>query len=113
MDASVLEILTALLSLVSAVGVLVVNGKVDRLTGRMERLTGRVDSLEGTVQAMIAAVMTGRSSNWSARQREPVTDRSSPYNRVYSYRWSSPTATRYSMAAYGTLLRAMRQLSAP
>ena len=57
-----LEVLTALLSLVSAVGVLVVNGKVDRLTGRVERLTGRVDALEGTVQAMITAVMTGRSS---------------------------------------------------
>ena len=57
-----LEVLTALLSLVSAVGVLVVNGKVDRLTGRVERLTGRVDALGGTVQAMITAVMTGRSS---------------------------------------------------
>ena len=34
MDATALDVLTALLSLVSAVGVLIVNGKVDRLTGR-------------------------------------------------------------------------------
>ena len=41
MDAPALDVLTALLSLVSAVGVLVVNGKVDRLTGRVDNLTGR------------------------------------------------------------------------
>ena len=50
MDASVLEVLTALLSLVSAVGVLVVNSKVDRLTGR-------VDALEGTLHMVVSVVM--------------------------------------------------------
>ncbi len=49
-DASVLEVLTALLSLVSAVGVLVVNSKVDRLTGR-------VDALEGTLHMVVSVVM--------------------------------------------------------
>ena len=60
----VLDVLTALLSLVSAVGVLIVNGKVDRLTGRVdsltgrvERMTGRVDALEGTLHTVVAAVM--------------------------------------------------------
>ncbi len=52
MDATVLEVLTALLSLVSAVGVLVVNSKVDRLTGR-------VDALDGTLH-MVVAVVVGR-----------------------------------------------------
>ena len=67
MDASVLEVLTALLSLVSAVGVLIVNGKVDRLTVRIDsltrlvdRLTGRVDALEGTLHTVVAAVMDRR-----------------------------------------------------
>lgn len=69
MDATVLEVLTALLSLVSAVGVLVVNGKVDRLTGRVDsltrlvdRLTGRVDALEWTLHTVVAAVMDRRPS---------------------------------------------------
>ena len=52
MDGSVLEVLTALLSLVSAVGVLVVNGKVDRLTGRVDSLTGLVDRLTGRIDAL-------------------------------------------------------------
>ncbi len=50
MDASALEVLTALLSFVSAVGVLVVNSKVDRLTGR-------VDALEGTLHMVVSVVM--------------------------------------------------------
>ncbi len=50
MDASVLEVLTALLSFVSAVGVLVVNSKVDRLTGR-------VDALAGTLHMVVSVVM--------------------------------------------------------
>ena len=50
MDATVLDALTALLSLVSAVGVLVVNSKVDRLTGR-------VDALESTLRMVVAVVM--------------------------------------------------------
>ncbi len=50
MDATVLDVLTALLSLVSAVGVLVVNSKVDRLTGR-------VDALDGTLHLVVAVVM--------------------------------------------------------
>ena len=69
MDGSVLEVLTALLSLVSTVGVLVVNGKVDRLTGRVDsltglvdRLTGRIDALDGTLHAVVAAVMHRRPS---------------------------------------------------
>ena len=70
MEASVLEVLTALLSLVSAVGVLIVNGKVDRLTVRVDsltrlvdRLTGRVDALEGTLHTVVAAVMDRRPSS--------------------------------------------------
>ncbi len=58
MDASALEVLTALLSLVSAVGVLVVNGKVDRLTGRVDNLTGRVDRLTGRVDALAGTLHT-------------------------------------------------------
>ena len=50
MDATVLDVLTAVLSLVSAVGVLVVNSKVDRLTGR-------VDALESTLHMVVAVVM--------------------------------------------------------
>ncbi len=50
MDATVLDVLTALLSLVSAVGVLVVNSKVDRLTGR-------VGALESTPLMVVAFVM--------------------------------------------------------
>ena len=62
MDATVLDVLTALLSLVSAVGVLVVNGKVDRLTGRVDNLTAQVDSLTVRVDSLTARVerMTGR-----------------------------------------------------
>ncbi len=56
MEASVLEVLTALLSLVSAVGVLVVNSKVDRLTGR-------VDALEGTLHMVVAVVMGRKPSS--------------------------------------------------
>ena len=70
MDASVLDVLTALLSLVSAVGVLIVNGKVDRLTVRVDsltrlvdRLTVRVDALEGTLHTVVAAVMDRRPSS--------------------------------------------------
>ena len=69
MDATVIEVLTALLSLVSAVGVLIVNGKVDRLTGRVDsltrlvdRLTGRVDAIEGTLHTVVAAVMDRKPS---------------------------------------------------
>ncbi len=43
-------LITALVSLVSAVGVLVVNSKVDRLAGR-------VDALESTLHVVLAAVM--------------------------------------------------------
>ena len=50
MEATVLEVLTALLSFVSAVGVLVVNSKVDRLTGR-------VDALEATLHMVVTVVM--------------------------------------------------------
>ena len=50
MDATVLEVLTALLSFVSAVGVLVVNSKVDRLTGRVE-------ALEATLHMVVTVVM--------------------------------------------------------
>ena len=59
-------LITALLSFVNAVGVLIVNRKVDRLTVRVdrltacvERLTGRLDALEGTVQSMIGAIAGG------------------------------------------------------
>ena len=52
-------LVTALLSLVNAVGVLLVNGKVDRPTKRVEWLTGRVDAFEGTVQSMVSAVAGG------------------------------------------------------
>ena len=55
-EASVLEVLTMLLSLVSAVGVLVVNSKVDRLTGR-------VDALEGTLHMVVAVVMGRKPSS--------------------------------------------------
>ena len=55
MDATVLDVLTALLSLVSAGGVLVVNSKVDRLTGR-------VDALEATVHMVVAVIMGRRPS---------------------------------------------------
>ena len=50
-------LITALLSLVNAVGVLLVNAKMDRLAKRVEWLAGRVDALEGTVQSMIAAIV--------------------------------------------------------
>ena len=50
-------LITALLSLVNAVGVWLVNGKVDRLAKRVEWLAGRVDALEGTVQSMMAAIV--------------------------------------------------------
>ena len=60
MDASVLEVLTALLSLVSAVGVLVVS--------KVDRLTGRVDALEGTLH-MVVSVILGRNA---IRQRSFV-----------------------------------------
>lgn len=43
-------LITAFVSLVSAVGVLVVNSKVDRLTGR-------VDALESTMHVVLAVVM--------------------------------------------------------
>lgn len=43
-------LITALVSLVSAVGVLVVNSKVDRLTGR-------VDALETTLHMVVTVVM--------------------------------------------------------
>lgn len=46
---------------------LIVNGKVDRLTVRIDsltrlvdRLTGRVDALEGTLHTVVAAVMDRR-----------------------------------------------------
>ena len=52
-------LITALLSLVNAVGILPVNGKVDLLARRVEWLAGRVDALEGTVQSMIAAIVRG------------------------------------------------------
>ena len=55
MDATVLDVLTALLSLVSAGGVLVVNSKVDRLTGR-------VDALDATVHMVVAVIMGRRPS---------------------------------------------------
>ena len=52
----VLATLTLLITLVNAVGVLLVNGKVDRLTGRVDHLTGRVDHLTGRVDALQAVI---------------------------------------------------------
>lgn len=52
----VLATLTLLISLVNAIGVLLVNGKVDRLTGRVDHLTGRVDRLTGRVDALQAVI---------------------------------------------------------
>lgn len=39
---TVLQVLTLLVSLVSAIGVVIVNSKVDRLTGRVEALQQRL-----------------------------------------------------------------------
>ena len=51
----VLATLILLISLVNAVGVLLVNGKVDRLTGRVDHLTGRVDALQAVITAQVNA----------------------------------------------------------
>ncbi|MCY4027034.1 MAG: hypothetical protein OXH75_12070 [Acidobacteria bacterium] len=53
MNATVLDVLTAVLSLVS--GVLVVNSKVDRLTGR-------VDALEGTLHLVVTGILARKPS---------------------------------------------------
>lgn len=60
MDADALDVLTALLSLVSAIGVLVVNSKVDRLTGR-------VDALEATLHLVVTAILGRKSSDESSQ----------------------------------------------
>lgn len=52
----VLATLTLLISLVNAIGVLLVNGKVDGLTARVDHLTGRVDRLTGRVDALQAVI---------------------------------------------------------
>lgn len=59
MQATVLDVLTALLSLVSAIGVLVVNSKVDRLTGR-------VDALEGTLHLAVTGILGRKASDESS-----------------------------------------------
>ena len=66
MDANGLDVLTALLSLVSAIGVLVVNSKVDRLTGRVE-------ALEATLHTVVTAIL-GRKSSDESSQVQPITD---------------------------------------
>ena len=58
MDANGLDVLTVLFSLVSAIGVLVVNSKVDRLTGR-------VDALEATLHLVVTAIVGRKSSDES------------------------------------------------
>ena len=59
MNATALDVLTALLSLVSAIGVLVVNSKVDRLAGR-------VDGLEGTLHLVVTAILGRKPSGESS-----------------------------------------------
>ncbi|MCY3846666.1 MAG: hypothetical protein OXH69_24355 [Acidobacteria bacterium] len=59
MNATVLDVLTAVLSLVSAIGVLVVNSKVDRLTGR-------VDALEGTLHLVVTGILARKPSRESS-----------------------------------------------
>ena len=59
MNATVLDVLTAVLSLVSAIGVLVVNSKVDRLTGR-------VDALEGTLHLVVTGILARKPSGESS-----------------------------------------------
>ena len=59
MNATALDVLTALLSLVSAIGVLVVNSKVDRLAGR-------VDALEGTLHLIVTAILGRKPSGESS-----------------------------------------------
>ena len=49
-------VLTLLISLVNAIGVLLVNGKVDGLTGRVDHLTDRVDDLTGKVDHLTGRV---------------------------------------------------------
>ena len=58
----VLATLTLLISLVNAIGVLLVNGKVDGLIGRVDHLTGRVDHLTSRVEHLTGRVdrLTGR-----------------------------------------------------
>ena len=51
----VVATLTLLISLVNAVGVLLVNGKVDGLTARVDHLTGRVDALQAVITAQVNA----------------------------------------------------------
>lgn len=51
----VLATLTLLITLVNAVGVLLVNGKVDHLTGRVDHLTGGVDALQAVITAQVNA----------------------------------------------------------
>ena len=48
---TVLQVLTLVISLVGAIGVLIINSKVDRLTGRIEDVNARM--------AIIAAVAGG------------------------------------------------------
>lgn len=52
----ILATLTLLISLVNAIGVLLVNGKVDGLTGRVDHLTDRVDDLTGKVDHLTGRV---------------------------------------------------------
>lgn len=58
----ILATLTLLISLVNAIGVLLVNGKVDGLTGTVDHLTGTVDHLTDRVDDLTDRVddLTGR-----------------------------------------------------
>lgn len=69
MDATLIEVLTALFLLVSAVGVLILIGKVERLTARIDSLIGRVErltellaALDGTLRTVAATLMDRKRS---------------------------------------------------
>ena len=64
-----LETLTAVAALIGALaglpntaGVLMVNGKVDRLAGRVDRVTGRVDAIERQQDRMLNVLLLGRAT---------------------------------------------------
>ena len=54
---AVAAVLGALGSVVACVGVLILNGKIDRLSGRVDRLAGRVDAIEATLQTLMSALI--------------------------------------------------------
>ena len=67
-----IETLTAVAAVVGAVGSLAAGAGVLVVNGKLDRLTGRVDAVESTLQTLMVGLIGRSDAKWTAGRRRPT-----------------------------------------